>query len=288
MKMKIKLNKWLGLTATAFVFLTALNSCIKNHVPKETDFSKITNVVDLPVNGLKALALDIKPEPEEIGIYAELGGPLLDHDVVVTLAMDPTGLDDYNTANGTSFVQLADSAYTMGPLQITIPKGQRLGHTTLTVMSEKVDLSVEGALAFKITDASGIAIATNLQSVIYSVGVKNQYDGVYTSEGVFTHPAYGTLTWVFADGIAQQLVTTGPNSVSMYPTNTSIGGFGAEMDITVNPDNTIQEIFNGSTTPTPNTDHYDPDTKTFYISGSYVGASGPRTYEATLVYSKPR
>ena len=71
----------------------------------------------------------------------------------------------------------------------------------------------------------------------------------------------------------------------MYPTNTTIGGFGVELDITVNPDNTLVEVFNGVTTPTPNSDHYDPATKTFFVSGAYPTG---RSYKATLTYKGSR
>jgi len=302
--MKIKLNKWIGLMAGTLVLLAGLNSCLKNRNVLATDFSKVTNVVDLPVNGFKALAFNVTPDPQVVNIYVELGGPLLDKDVQVTLVYDPLALVDYNAAHTdttvtptnpnpsgdvTHYVQLPDSAFTLPTLTATIKKGERLSNSImLTIVPTKVDLSGQFAIPLKLVDAQGIAIADNLKSVIYAVGVKNPYDGIYKSEGVFTHPAYGVLTWVFADGITQQLVTTGPKSVSMYPTNTSIGGFGAELDITVNSDNTIAEVFNGVTTPVPNADHYDPATKTFYVSGGYVGASGPRTYKATLVYTGPR
>ncbi len=236
--MKIKINKWLGLTAIALIFLTGLDSCIKNHVAQETDFSKVTNVVDLPVNGFKSIALDIKPAPEAVKVYGELGGPLLDKDVVVTLALDPTAIDDYNTANGTSYVPLADSSYTLPSLTITIPKGQRLGSLDLSIISTKVDLSVPAALAFKIVDAQGVALADNLKTIVYSVGVKNKYDGQYD----LTIETIGWDAYGIADGVSNTesigLVTASANAVTFtgdfQPAFTTSGGataFGATRPI---------------------------------------------------------
>jgi hypothetical protein len=172
---------------------------------------------------------------------------------------------------------------------VTIPKGARIGY--LQVKFNANDLLAAnyayGVVITKVAEA-GYTISGNLNTGIVGIGPKNQYDGHYKSQGVFTHPAYGVLTWDYSNGITQDLITTGPNSVYFFPTNTSIGGFGVEMDITVNPDNTLIEVFNGVTTPTPNSDHYDPATKTFYVSGAYMGASGPRTYQATLLYAGPR
>ena len=39
-----KNNKWLGLIAGTLILLTALNSCIKNHLSLETDFSQAQTI----------------------------------------------------------------------------------------------------------------------------------------------------------------------------------------------------------------------------------------------------
>jgi len=222
-------------------------------------------------------------------VPVELGGlSAATQDIHITLTENDALVEAYNDSTGSDFVN--PGAYvTIVNNVVTIPKGSRIGY--LQVKFNPNDL-LNGNLAYGFTITaiaeSGYVISGNLKDGIVGIGPKNQYDGVYKSAGHFFHPAYGDLLWDYSKGITQNLVTTGLNSLSMYPTNTSIGGFGAELDITVNPDNTLIEVFNGVTTPTPNSDHYDPTTRTFYVSGAYMGASGPRTYNATLMYKGSR
>ena len=308
--MKIKLNKLIGLAAVALISLTGFNSCIKNHVAKETDFSKVTNVVDLPVNGFKAIALDIKPDPEAVKVYAELGGPLLNKDLVLTLALDQTAIDDYNTANGTSYVPLADSSYELPSLSITIPKGQRLGSLDLSIISTKVDLSVPAALAFKIVDAQGVAIADNLKVIVYSVGVKNKYDGQYS----LTIETIGWGAYGIADGQTFTnpsigLVTASANAVTFsgdfQPAFTSDGGgtaFGATRPILtfdLSTDNLISVANDPNAVdgrnrqfhlnPAVTDSRFDPATRTVYAA--YImtqnGRPDQQIYD-TLSYTGPR
>jgi hypothetical protein len=221
-------------------------------------------------------------------VPVELGG-LSDasQDIHVTLVENSTLVDDYNTNNGTAYTDPGANITIVSNI-VTIPKGSRTGYLQIKFKPSNL---LNGTFAYGFTISSiaeaGYTIG-NLRNGIVAIGPKNQWDGIYKSSGVFTHPAYGVLTWDFSKGITQELVTAGLTDLTMYPTNTSIGGFGAELDITVNPDNTIDEVFNGNPTPKPNDDHYDPATLTFYVSGSYQGASGPRTYKATLTYKGPR
>ncbi|MEO7767801.1 MAG: DUF1735 domain-containing protein [Ferruginibacter sp.] len=238
--MKIKPNKQIGSMVAAFVLVASLNSCIKDRNALGTDFTKIVNVVDLPVNGFKAIALEIKPNPETVKIYVELGGPLPGKDVMVTLALDTAAITAYNTANGTSYVPLATSSYTLPtPLIVTIKNGERLGSIDLGIISTKVDLSVASALAFKIIDAQGVAIANNLKSILYSVGVKNKYDGQYSLKiKTVGWDAYGIADGVTFTLASIGLVTASGNTVTFsgdfQPAFTTAGAqtaFGATRPI---------------------------------------------------------
>ena len=57
--MKLKLNKYLGLAMCTFMIIASLSSCLKDRNYSATDFSQVKNVVDLPVNGFQAIALNI-------------------------------------------------------------------------------------------------------------------------------------------------------------------------------------------------------------------------------------
>ncbi len=316
--MKLKIKHFINLVLCTFILLATLNSCLKNRNYSATDFSLVTNVVDLPVTGFKALAFDVTPAPQLVKIYVELGGPLPDKDVEVTLAYDQAGLDAYNAANTdttgpnssgniTHFVKLADSAYTLPSLKVTIPKGQRLGFASLSIIPNKVDLSIQNALAFKIVDAGGIVIASNLQSVIYAVVVKNEWDGDYEVTGWFFHPSAGraisttkhlsTVNGIRVEGGAGDLGSPIQfDIVNNTPSNWSSDAFTSSNFMTAdNPGGTdYSSTSNGGNLPgdaafnkTIYNNTYDPATKTFYLHYGYVnGVTGDQSKFTRQIYEK--
>jgi hypothetical protein len=217
-------NKWLGLIAATFFLLTVLNSCIKNHIPLETDFSQAQSIIELPNAGFKALGLNITDAPSQLHVYVNLGGPVVaPKDLTITLALDPAGLAAYDTANGALFTMLPDSAFTVPSYTVTIKKGQRLDSLVFSVFSKKVDLSLANALAFKITDASGLIISQNFQSVIFSIVVKNDWDGLYTVTGWFFHPSAGRAI----------KTTKSLNTVNAVRSQAGVGDLGNQMQFEV-------------------------------------------------------
>lgn len=305
--MKIKSNKQLGLIACIFLILAGLNSCLKDRNYSATDFSQVKNVVDLPVTGFQAIGLNIKPAPEVIKIYVELGGPLPNKDVEVTLAYDSVALDNYNTAIGTGYIQLADSSFTLPSLKVTIKKGERLGYLSLSVISTKVDLSVAGALAFTIIDAQGISIANNLKSVIYAFVVKNEWDGDYTVTGWFFHPSAGraintvkhlsTINGARVQGGVGDLGSTMQfDIINNIATNWSSSGFTSSNFMTAdNPGGAdYSSASNGGFLPgdakynkTIYNNTYDPTTKTFYLHYGYRnGVVGDQNVFTRQIYEK--
>lgn len=222
-------------------------------------------------------------------VPVELGGlSAATQDIHVTLTQDDALVATYNDSTGSDYTNPGANVIIIDSV-VTIPKGSRTGFLQVKFLPNDL-LNGNFAYGFRIASIAetGYTISGNLSQGIVAIGPKNQYDGVYSSAGEFTHPAYGDLIWDATKGYTQDLVTTGLNSVAVTPIYTTIGAFGVELDITVNPDNSLIEVFNGTTTPTPNSDHYDPATKTFYVSGAYMGGSGPRTYKATYVYLKSR
>jgi len=316
--MKHTKNKYFRILLIAGLVFS-LQSCLKDN-NYAADFSKGAPAVELPLaakytNKPFAASFDISITPTTY--YAVVNVASVDKPsstVTATIGIDSAFLNQYNfsqdsiakaaqaaylaadtsnTVDDSSyppdyspFELLPDSAYQIPSFAATINAGHRQDSIPILISTSK--LASGHNYILPITILSSSLPISNWNHLLINVGAKNQYDGKYASSGVFTHPAYGVLTWDFSKGITQELVTSGISSVSMYPTITSIGAFGAELDITVNADNSLVEVFNGATTPTPNSDHYDPDTRTFYVSGAYLGGSGPRTYKATLKYTGPR
>lgn len=209
-------------------------------------------------------------------------------DIHVTLVRNDELITAYNDANGTEYVTPDPSLYTIvneGNV-VTIPKGSNTGYLQIKFVPSNY---LVGAWAFAFTiqsiDKPGYTISGNMKDGIAALGAKNIYDGHYKSQGTFMHPSLGS-SWTYDQGVTQDFITSGPNSVTTTSLSTLAATFGVVLDITVNPDNSLDEVLNGVPTATPNNDHYDPATKTFYVTGSYSG--GTRKLDASYEYVGPR
>ncbi len=216
--------------------------------------------------------IDIRREPNSA---SELNQPL-----TVKLVKNPAIISDYNTANGTSFVELPPSSYTIldDLNNITFKPGEDIKQIKIRLNKGALDLSEQYALGFSIADANGAVINTSLKNGIYSIGIKNQWHGTYHASGIFHHPTSGDRT-IDED---KDLLTSGARSV-LAPL-ADLGGAGYFMNLTINTDNTVTITPAGVT---PNIDQhwgpnfYDPATKTFHLNYSYNTAA-PRIVEETL------
>lgn len=294
MIMKNLLNKKFSVVFLTVAIALLMSSCLKNN-KYYVDFGDYAPNVELPlaatnVNNPFAVSYDVADTPATFYVvvnYASMNKPT--KPVKVTIAIDQAYLDQYNADQTAAdpdyepFDLMPDSTYSIESMTGTIEPGKRQVWIPVKVYTSKMDASHSYILPVTITSAD--VKISNWNHLLANIGAKNGYDGVYKVAGQFIHPAYGNQIWDYSAGITQELVTAGPKSVWMSPTKTPAVQFGVELDITVNADNSLTETFNGNPTATPNTDHYDPATRTFYVSGSY---SGTRFYKATLVYVKPR
>lgn len=277
----------------AGIILT-FQSCLKNN-DFYADFSKGKPAVELPLaannaNEPIAVSFDIADTPTTYYVIvnvASVDKPT--SPVTATIAIDQAYLDQYNADQKAAdpdyepFELMPDSTYEVPSWDGTVPAGQREVRIPIKIFTSKMDATHNYVLPFTISKSS-IAIS-NWNHLMLNIGPKNQWDGVYKVAGEFYHPSYGNQVWGFSAGITQTLITTGPKSVVFGPNiKTPLVQFGIAMEITINSDNSLTEVLNGTTTPVPNSDHYDPDAKTFYVTGGY----STRTYKATLVYVKPR
>lgn len=308
--MKIYIKKRLGFIACSILMISTFSSCLKDRNKLATDFSKATAIVELPVAGFKALAFDVSTAPVEVNVSVNLAGPsLADKDIQVTLVQDQAGLDDYNTNNGTAYLMLPDSAFSISSLSATIKKGERIGVITVMINTQKIDLSQSYALAYKISDAQGSLISQNFQSIVYAVLVKNSYDGNY----FLTLKTVGWAAYGIADGVTYDygnigLITSGANSVTLgggfHPAFTVDGGvtaFGATFaQFTFDPvtnnlidvDNLAPDDGRGRDfflNPAITDSRYDPATKTVYAAYIMVQIGRPnQMFYDTLTYVGPR
>jgi hypothetical protein len=249
---------------------------------------------------LTAVALDLVPDVETINlVYVTYDADQpTDKDITVTLALKPTLISDFNSANGTSLIEIPANAYTIpgGSLKVTIPKGQRKAYLPITLTKSLLDLTLAYALGFTIQscDDPNVTIASNKINALYNIGLKNKWDGLYRVYGFFSHPTPANTGSFDVSGIEFQ--TVGPTSVEMYHPPSGggqpfvLGFFGVYPRITVAPNNTIT-VTAAPQVPVPHPlaaqNRYDPATKTFYAYYSYNTAA-PRIAWDTCVYLGPR
>lgn len=263
---------------------------------------------------IRTVEVSDAPQSINVGLNVARGAT----DVAITVAVDATVLADYNAANGTALELLPDSTYTLGSTTVTVPKGELDRPFSFSVISTKISLEHSYVLPLKITSATGgVTVASNLNSAVVSVGVKNEFDGVYSYEGTTMRyqagdPPYDvTLSGYFGSCTARELSTVTKFSVFFDPLwkdCSGIGGIGnsgaggpvlAVDPNTVDPNGRYKVTVTAAANPTlrnnPGLENwYDPATRTFKVNfiwgagGASAPTAGVRTVEAILVYTGPR
>ena len=146
----------------------AFTGCVK----KDTFFSydqstpNRKQVVKIANGGgdIVVIARDVNPTIDTFGVIDLRREPndnaQLNTALTVKLVKDPTLISDYNTANGTAFVELPASAYTLlGDLNnITFQPGQDIVQVKIRLNKAVLDLSQQYALGYAIADAGTGAV----------------------------------------------------------------------------------------------------------------------------------
>jgi hypothetical protein len=313
--------KKIALSAFAVAMLTGMVGCIK-----DDEFFDDNDGDESAPSIVKIMGAD-----QEIIVYARDVNPTIDTFALIDLRRDvhgqsklneplsvklelhPTLISDYNAANGSNYIPLPASAYTiLGDLNnITFAPGEFAKQIPIRIDKSQLNLANQYALGFKISGVgAGGAISTDMRNVLYSIGIKNAYDGRYRLRFAFYHPTAspnydGAVTDV-------ELHTSGPNSVKIYMP--SFGGYyhpilngGAltafasqEPNFTIGAGNsvTVQNSFPGAVTfysmAQGYNSRYEPGTRTIYAKFGYnysAGAFNPSTtreWTDTLIYLGPR
>jgi len=182
MNMKIKLNRVLGIMIMAGALVISLDSCLKNSLPKETDFSHLQDHVLLINGGLGGVSksnVAFNSDTATLTIMANLTSvnpPKAP--VVVTIGVDAAQIATYNASHNTAFVLLPDSAYTLTTTTLTIPSGEQYASTSISFYKQKVDPSLSYMLPISITDASGKALTSNENTLFFNI-IGNPIAGNY-------------------------------------------------------------------------------------------------------------
>ena len=319
-----KINHLTGLSFLFVSLAVVFASCVKkdSFYDKNTTEANRKTVVQLygAENDINLYALNVVPTTEDFILIevVRYTNTQADNNQPQTVKLNKTTtiIDDYNTANGTNYIELPLAAYTLSDdiSQLKFDAGQSIKQVKIHLKKDQMDLSKQYALGFTLVDAgTGAVVNTALSKVLYSIGLKNSYDGKYSITWTNYHPSanpgYTGGTTVI------EMHTTGANTCKMFwpdagaycaPAilNGNLNYFGAqEPEYTVNPTTnavTVQNAFAGAVTfysMAPNfNSRYDPATKTFYAKWGY-GSGGPyppfnpattREWTQTFTYIGPR
>jgi hypothetical protein len=313
--------KKIALSAFAVAMLTGMVGCIKDDEffdDNDGDESAPSIVKIMGADqDIVVYARDVTPAIDTfalIDLRRDVHGPSkLNEPLTVKLELHPTLISDYNAANGTNFIPLPASSYTLlGDLNnITFAPGESAKQIAIRVDKSQLNLSSQYALGFKITSVSGGGIiSTEMRNVLYSIGIKNAYDGRYRLRFGFYHPS---LSPTYGTAVTDvELHTSGPNSVKIFwpaaggyahpiLNGSALSYFAAqEPNFTIGTGNsvTVQNSFPGAVTfytmAQGYNSRYEPGTRTIYAKFGYnysAGAFNPSTtreWTDTLIYLGPR
>lgn len=302
------INKNSGMNKIKLLFCILVVSGVFTSCLDDKKFLDIANtgaIVEFPrgsADNLNVFSVLPGTPVTDTAIAINIASPqMLDRDVTVTLRQNVTVITDYNTVHGTAFETLPDTLYTVESYKVTIPKGFRIGRLKMRINFPKFDLSKSYAIAFQIAEVSpaGITISGNYNTFIWTLGVRNQWDGIYRVKGTGTHPTAafsGPFSYQNCDAFT--LETSGPNSVDLKPGQPfsnagtlNIFGVFPRFNIAANnivtvspgPGNAVTFFTPAGGYPS----RYVPATRTFYVQVGWTPAA-PRVFIDTLVYCGER
>jgi hypothetical protein len=277
------------------VVLVSLPSCLKNgayYIP----FSSAAASVDLPLaastsNGITAFAYPPTVTSVTLPIAVNVASPSIPNTATnVTLALDTAGLSAYNQANGTNYLPLPDSVFTLSSMTVTIPAGKRLD-TSITATINLAALDLSNAYVLPITIASASLPIEQWNHLFYYIAVKNQWDGKYSYQGYTLRAGDPVRTGNFT-GQSMTLLTSGSNSVTFASLAiwADLSGIGiGNPTLTIDGSNNVTITSpGGATNQAGYPSRYDPSTQTFYISFYWGAGPTARLSTDTLSYTGPR
>lgn len=298
-------------TVSFLCLLIGLTACLKDDLITNQKYGMINlnnaRVVEIP-NGNdsipRSVSLDLVNEEltlDFVSLHLASENPASDN-IMVTL--DTIGaqafVDAYNLKHQTSLEVLPANLFTLpNGLNVTIPIALKDAILKLKVNPSLLDPSKLYALVFTISnlDKAGYVISGNFKKDFVTIAVKNPYDGIYDFKGyILRNSAGGPLfpqTGNFT-GLENTLITLDANSVTfkqVWANNTGVGGIdGLKLSVDPATNNvTCSSTANATLVNEPTyNNHYDPATKTFYISFLWGTFPNNRAATDTLTFNRPR
>jgi hypothetical protein len=298
-------EKTVALSFLIVYSLLLIPSCKKNK-------DKGTNVVEISeakTSNIKLISIDFLPGNETVTILTlknQSTGSA--GSVIVKLVTD----DAAAIAAGSKV--LPANSYTLPTLEYVVPAN---GTVNVPVIVDRSKLGIDTiyGMGFKIATVSSGTIATDANSIVTKIDLRNRWDGRYKITGTFTDYAAPTITFLEYE---TDLVTTSPTQVTSIPKDLGIPGYlmlsGGSLSyygsygpifIFDPATNKITSVVNSYGQPAGNTrsaqldpsgsNQWDPNTKTmtirFWMNQPNTITTPPyhRTlFINTLIFLKPR
>ncbi len=306
--MKIKSLKHVWMIALALLSLT---SCIKNDIKElGTKGTPRVRIGESPENiQYFSIFTDVKTADLVTIRRDEVSQEDINKTVTVTVVNDPTQIESYNDANGTTFEPIPDSLYTVvesngvkksgDNFTVTFAPGISAITISIAIDGSKWDLAHTYAMYFKLTDGGGKTLYPDKTEAFAGVAVKNEWDGMYSYTGVITRNSAdgpdpnlsGEVSGVDDIGLS----TKGPNSVYLdglyWHGGGGVGGVN-KVYLTIDPATNLVTVKSEANATLKNTvgedNYYDPDSKTFYLAFDWGVAPNTRVTKIQLKYTGPR
>lgn len=260
------------------VCLLSFTACLKDDA-HFTDFSKVGTIIELldanPTLDLTTAALTYSKTPADLNTRVNVAAPYpLTSALNVTLSIDKAAFAKWKKDNADTTTELLpDSTYTVPSTSVTIPANQRVASFVVKINPSKINLDHSYVLPVSISDASGQIISSTFKTILYSISVKNIYDGTYTATGTLIRQGNPI------QNITQDVVLSTVNGNTSYTQAPFFNQVGVALLIQVNADNTVTILPDPSQAiaikPTAGKiSTYDPAKKQFHLYYNYVNGSG--------------
>lgn len=302
-------NKYLSFL---ILFLTVcLTSCLKDD-KYALDPSGGHNVIEFynvtaPTTGYNDSNLVYQPktfEADEVEgeftIGINFAGPenVAPSDIIVGLALNPAA----TTKAG--YTQLDPSLYNAIPSTVTIKKGEKKVLFTVKVKPSQFNLALRNAIGLSIVSTNYAVISGNVGTAVFSLPVKNDYDGIYKIQSGFVQRYSNPTTPTTGDALNGSLAgnpnltlttidaTTSQISNLRWAGGTSTVSGIDNLRVKVDPVTnlvTMLSLGNATLVNRPGFENkYDPATRTFTLNFHWNLTSTKREINLVIKWDKDR
>jgi hypothetical protein len=226
--------------------VVAMTGCQKDIDVLATAQAGAKPAVGFGLSNIDALSIGVDAATTQLDTAIKLFANSTGSAATATVAVDNTIVDNYNTANGTSYDYMPTSVYTF-PASVSIAAGAKEGDGKLSVNITKfLTYGTEFAVGLSITNVTGGpgAVLADHSKLFILIQVKNPYDADYAVTGYLFHPSSSR-----AIKLTKHLTTSG--AVTSYGDVGDLGGSGYQFQFDVTAANKLTNWVSGGATPAP-------------------------------------